>query len=79
MNEANNIQQRTKKAWSIGVVSNRVHVISRGNKWAVVKSKAKRASSLHQFREEAYFHARKMSDKVIVHNKDATVLFSHGC
>lgn len=57
---------------------NKVHVISRGNKWAVVKSKAKRATKTYKYREEAYFQARQISDKVVVHNKDASVLFSHG-
>ena len=55
--------------------SNRVRVVSSGNKWAVVKIKAKRALKIHKFREQAYFHARQISENVIVHNKDGTVLF----
>lgn len=58
---------------------NTVHVISRGNKWAVLKNNAKRASKIFTHKEEAFFYARQISDKVIVHNKDATVSFSCGC
>lgn len=78
MNE-NTKQQEQKGNRVLPCVSNRVHVISHGKKWAVVKSKAKRATKLHQFREQAYFHARQISDNVVVHNKDASVLFRHGC
>jgi hypothetical protein len=72
-------QQEPKGNGVLKCVSNRVHVISHGNKWAVVKNKAKKATKLYQFREQAYFHARQISDNVVVHNKDATVLFKHGC
>jgi len=53
-----------------------VHVISRGNKWAVYKEYNKRASKICNYREQAYFYAREISNKVVVHNKDGTILFS---
>lgn len=55
-----------------------IHVISHGKKWAVVKSKAKKATKLHEYREQAYHHARQLGDTVIVHNKNGSVLFKHG-
>jgi hypothetical protein len=73
----NDLQQKPQS--NIGAVSNRVHIISRGNKWAVVKSKAKRASKILDYREQAFYYARQLSNNVIVHNKDGTVLFKHCC
>ena len=54
----------------------RIHIIARRNRWAVIKSKAKRALKLFDHREEAYFYARQLSEDIIVHNKDATVCFT---
>lgn len=51
------------------------HIISRHNKWAVVKSKGLRATKLFDYREQAYHYAMLRSDTVIVHNTDGTVLF----
>ena len=56
---------------------NIVHIVSRGKKWAIIKTGSKRATSLHQFREQAYFEARQISYYVVVHNKDGSILFSH--
>lgn len=53
----------------------RIHVISSGNKWRVIKSGAKRATGIHTHREEAYYHARTICDHVVVHNKDAGIAF----
>ena len=53
----------------------KIHVISHGNKWAVVKSGKKKASSLHRFRELAYHRAKQQCNYVVVHNKDGSVLF----
>lgn len=53
------------------------HVISRRNKWAVVRSGAKRALKIFKYREEAYFYARQNSKTVVVHNTNGTVLFVH--
>lgn len=52
-----------------------VHIISRGNKWAVKRRNSKRALRVLKYREEAYNYAKSISNDVIVHNKDATVLF----
>ena len=79
MNKITNDKNSTDSSLRIALFSNRVHVILRGSKWAAVKSGAKRASKIFKHREEAYLYARQISDKVVVHNKDATVLFSHGC
>lgn len=56
---------------------NRIHIISQGNKWAVRKSKSKRALKLFNHRDEAYFYARSISNDIIVHNKDAEVVFTY--
>ncbi len=55
-----------------------VHIISRGNKWALKKSGGKRAISIHKFREQAFHEAMLISSNVVVHNKDASVLFTVG-
>jgi len=54
-----------------------LHIISRGKRFAIVKSKSNKALKICQYREEAYYHARQISDNVIVHNTDGTILFSH--
>lgn len=51
------------------------HVISHGKKWSVVKSGAKRASRNFEYREQAFHYAMGKFDKVVVHNKDASVEF----
>lgn len=53
-----------------------IHIISRKNKWAVVKSGAKKATSLHQHRGQAHFAAMQLSHFVVVHNQDGSVLFT---
>lgn len=79
MNTENTINEAANPACFLGAVSNRVHIISHGKKWAVVKSKAKKATKLYEFREQAYFHARQISDNVVVHDKNGSVLFKYGC
>lgn len=64
------------KLWNLNNLKMVIHIISHKNKWAVVKSKAKRATSLHTHREEAYFAAMQLSHFVVVHNKDGSVLFA---
>ena len=64
------------------VIANRnpnvVHIISRGNKWAVYKSGNKKATALFQHREQAYFKAKQMSNCIIVHNKNGSIDFKEG-
>ena len=51
------------------------HIVSKEGKWAIKKSKAIRATKIFKHRERAFHYAMLISDKVIVHNPDGTVLF----
>ena len=57
---------------------NIIHIISRGNKWAIYRPKDKRAVRVFKHREEAYYHARQLSDNIIVHDIDGSVCFVTG-
>lgn len=56
----------------------RVHVISRGKKWAVYKMGNNKATAIFEHREQAYFKARQISNQVVVHREDGQVLFQEG-
>lgn len=51
----------------------RIHVMSRGNKWAVIKDVNNRASKICDTKIEAIDEARKLNGDVIVHKKNGTV------
>jgi uncharacterized protein YdaT len=58
--------------------SNRVHVISRENSWAVKVEGAKRASRIYPNKIDAIVRAKELRDSkklyaVVVHKKDGTV------
>lgn len=55
-----------------------VLVIARHNKWAVKRTEAKRAIKIYTHREEAYHHARTISNYVSVHKRDGSVEFIYG-
>ena len=52
----------------------RVHVISRGDNWAVKKEGTTRASKIYQDRESAITGAHKSGLDVVVHKKDGSIL-----
>ena len=55
----------------------RIHIISSGKKWCVKKAGATRAIKIEKHREEAYYYARKLSDNIVVHNKDGSICFHY--
>jgi len=51
----------------------RVHIISRGDNWAVKKEGTTRASKIYQDKESAITSARKSGLDVVVHKKDGSI------
>jgi len=55
----------------------RVHVISRGKKWAVLKEDKSRASRLYDKKDDAVNHANRLRNdegyEVVIHREDGTV------
>ncbi|WP_303774219.1 DUF2188 domain-containing protein [Anaerolinea thermophila] len=54
-----------------------VHVVPKGNQWAVKKEGNKRATSIHQRKEKAEKRGREEAKKehseLIIHRKDGTI------
>ena len=52
-----------------------IHIISSGNKWGIYKKGNKRMSKLFKYREQAYHYAKQITNNIVVHNKNGSVLF----
>ncbi len=54
-----------------------VHIISRDDRWAVVKEKARRATKIHETKSSAVDHgrsiARKSGARLVIHKRDGSV------
>lgn len=54
-----------------------VHVVPKGNQWAVKKESNQRATSVHQRKEDAIERGRQEAEKekseLIIHKKDGTI------
>ena len=51
----------------------RLHIIKRGERWAVKSEGASKASKIYATKEQAASSARKSGKIVIVHKKDGTI------
>jgi hypothetical protein len=56
-----------------GGTGKRVHVISRGDSWAVKKEGNLKASKIYQDKQAAISDARKSGVDVVVHKKDGSI------
>jgi hypothetical protein len=56
-----------------GGAGKRVHVISRGDSWAVKKEGNLKASKVYPDKETAITGARKSGHDVVVHKKDGSI------
>lgn len=54
-----------------------VHVVPKGNQWAVTKEGNQHATSIHQRKEDAVQRGRREADKehseLIIHRRDGTI------
>jgi hypothetical protein len=55
-----------------------IHFSENRKKWKVHKSKGKRAIRQFKHRDQAYYFARTICDKIVVHNEDGGVAFTFG-
>ena len=59
-------------------INTRIHIISKGKKWAMCRARSKRATKLFDHREVAFLYAverLKHFEVLAVHNKDGSVEF----